>query len=369
MDVSVSLNLVPLKFSAKKTITRINKIDFQVGRTGAITPVARLADVNIEGVIVSNATLHIFDEIEKKDIREGDKVEIQRAGDVIPQVLKVIKKAKKRKTLIKPPSHCPSCGSKTIKEKDEAVIRCANSVNCDAQIVGALIHFVSKKSFNIEGLGGKQILQFYNLDFIKTFEDIFYINRYKKNILKLGGWGELSFRNLIKSINNSKTIELDKFIYSLGIRYIGETLSGVIAKEYLTVNTFINSSNNKERLFNIDGLGPKVINSIYNYMQNSKNYKIVTALSKIINVLDYKKIQSDSLFSNKNIVFTGILSKLSREEAKHLAVQLGANISSLVTSRTDYVIVGKKPGNKEKKAKELGILILSEDDWIEKTSS
>ena len=161
---------------------------------------------------------------------------------------------------------------------------------------------------------------------------------------------------------------MDKFILSLGIRYVGETLSNVIAKEFLTVNTFINSSNNKERLFNIDGLGPKVINSIYNYLQNSKNYKIVTTLSKLINVLDYKKIQSDSLFSNKNIVFTGTLSKLSRDEAKHLAIQLGAKISSAVTSKTDYVIAGGKPGSKAKKAKELGISILSEDDWIKKTS-
>ena len=360
---------IALKFSAEKAFTTIKKIDFQVGRTGAITPVARLSEVNIGGVVISNATLHNFDEIEKKDIREGDKVEIQRAGDVIPQVLKVVKKEKNRKKITKPPLNCPVCGSKTIKEKDEAVIRCTNTVSCDAQNLGGLIHFVSKKSLNIEGLGEKQINQFYKLDFIKNFEDIFYINRYKNIILDLEGWGELSFQNLIKSIEKSKSIALDKFIFSLGIRYVGETLSSLIAKEFLTIDAFINSSIDRERLFNIDGLGPKVINSIYDYIQKKRNQQTVLNLSKILNIANFKKPKSHNLFSNKNVVFTGTLSILSREEAKYSAVQLGAKISSSVTSKTDYVIVGKNPGSKAKKAKEFGILMLSEDDWIKKTSS
>ncbi len=358
-----------LKFSAEKAFTTIKKIDFQVGRTGAITPVARLSEVNIGGVLISNATLHNFDEIKKKDIREGDKVEIQRAGDVIPQVLKVVKKEKNRKEIAKPPSFCPVCGSKTMKEKDEAVIRCTNTVRCDAQNLGGLIHFVSKKSLNIEGLGEKQINQFYKLGFIKNFEDIFYINRHKNIILDLEGWGELSFQNLIKSIEKSKSIALDKFIFSLGVRYVGETLSNLIAKEFLTIDAFINSSMDRERLFNIDGLGPKVINSIYDYMQNKKNQQTVLNLSKILNIANFRKPKSHNLFSNKNVVFTGTLSILSREEAKYLAVQLGARISSSVTSKTDYVIVGKNPGNKVKKAKEFRISMLSEDDWIKKTSS
>ena len=256
-----------------------------------------------------------------------------------------------------------------MKEKDEAVMRCTNTVSCDAQNLGGLIHFVSKKSLNIEGLGEKQINQFYKLGFIKNFEDIFYINRYKKIILDLEGWGELSFQNLIKSIEKSKSIALDKFIFSLGIRHLGETLSNLIAKEFLTIDAFINSSIDRERLFNIDGLGPKVINSIYDYMQNKKNQQIVLNLSKILNIANFKKPKSHNLFSNKNVVFTGTLSILSREEAKYLAVQLGAKISSSVTSKTDYVIIGRNPGSKVKKAKELGILMLSEDDWIKKTSS
>ena len=360
---------IALKFSAEKAFTTIKKIDFQVGRTGAITPVARLAEVSIGGVLISNSTLHNFDEIEKKDIREGDKVEIQRAGDVIPQILKVVKKEKNRKNITKPPSFCPVCGSKTMKEKDEAVIRCANTVSCDAQILGGLIHFGSKKSLNIEGLGEKQINQFYKLGIIKNFEDIFYINTHEKIIINLEGWGELSFQNLIKSIEKSKSIDLNKFIFSLGIRYVGENLSNLIAKEFTTIDSFIKSAKDKERFFNIDGLGPKVINSIYDYMQKKKNQQTVLNLSKILSIANFKKPRSHNLFSNKNVVFTGTMSILSREEAKYLAVQLGAKISSSVTSKTDYVIVGKNPGSKEKKAKKLGISILSEDDWIKKTSS
>ena len=173
-------------------------------------------------------------------------------------------------------------------------------------------------------------------------------------ILDLEGWGKLSFQNLIKSIEKSKSIALDKFIFSLGIRYLGETLSSLIAKEFLTIDSFINSSMDKERLFIIDGLGPKVINSIYDYMQKKNNRQTVLNLSKILNIANFKKPKSHNLFSNKNVVFTGTLSILSREESKYLAVQLGAKISSSVTSKTDYVIVGKNPGSKAKKAKELG---------------
>ena len=193
--------------------------------------------------------------------------------------------------------------------------------------------------------------------------------KHKKNILKLDGWAQLSFQNLIESIEKSKIIALDKFIFSLGIRYVGETLSNLLAKEFVTVDTFINSSKYKEKFYNIDGIGPKAINSIYEYMQNKKNYKIVLVLCKILDITNYKKIKSNSLFSNKSVVFTGTLSKMSREEAKHLAIQLGAKISSSVTIKTDYVIIGKKPGNKKKIAEKLRIPILSEDVWIKKTTS
>ena len=359
---------IALKFTAEKSTTRIKKIDFQVGRTGAITPVARLEKINIGGVVVSNATLHNFDEILKKDIREGDIVEVQRAGDVIPQILRVVKKEKERKSLIKPLDICPVCGKKTIKEKDEAIIRCENTNNCDAQILGSLIHFVSKKSLNVEGLGEKQIKQFYEIGFVKNFMDIFYIEKYKKEILKLDGWGDLSYNNLIKSINYSKNIKLDKFIYSLGIRFIGETISFILAKEFTSANNFIKNLINKETLFDIDGIGPKAVSSLNTYFNNKENNKIVSNLIKTLNISDFVNKTSNSLFYNKNIVFTGTLSKLSREEAKHLAIELGAKISSSVSTKTDFIIIGDKPGTKARKAKEFGVSVLTEQEWIKKTN-
>ena len=360
---------IALKFSAEKTTTRIINIDFQVGRTGAITPVARLEEVNIGGVIVSNASLHNFDEIKKKDIRINDLVEIQRAGDVIPQVIKVIEKSPIRKKSIVPPNYCPVCNKKTIKEKDEAVLRCINLYKCNAQIIGQLIHFVSKKSLNIDGFGEKQIQQFYKLNFIKNMENIFKKYLYKNKIINLEGWGKQSFSNLIKSINVSKNVSLEKFIFSLGIRFIGETISKILAKEFININNLIQNSEDYARLENIDGLGPKAINSYINYFSNKSNYKNIINLKNILNISDFKKPTLKNFFSNKNIVFTGSLKELSREEAKHLSTQIGAKISNNVSARTDFVIIGDKPGSKARKANELGVTILTEKKWLEKINS
>ncbi len=359
---------VALKFSAEKTSTKILEIDLQVGRTGAITPVARLETVNIGGVLVSNASLHNFDEIEKKDIRINDLVEIQRAGDVIPQIVKVIKKSKNRGNKILLPTNCPTCKSPTIKEEDEAILRCTNPNDCKDQIIGQLIHFSSKKSLNIDGFGEKQIKQFYELKFIRKIEDIFSLQKYKKQIITLNGWGDLSFNNLIIAINNSKNIELDKFIFSLGIRYIGETISKILAKEFLDINEFLKNMSNKDRLLLIDGLGPKAINSLLNFFKRKTNLITLNKLIKIINVNNFKKINKLSFFTNKNIIFTGTLKKMSREECKYLAQQLGAKITSSISKNTDFLIVGEKPGSKLKKAKELKINILTEEEWIKKTN-
>ena len=354
-----------LKFSAEKTSTEILDINFQVGRTGAITPVARLKPVNIGGVIISNATLHNFDKIEKKDIRIGFNVEIQRAGDVIPQVLRVVKKNTNSK-LILPPQNCPSCKNPTVKDKGEAVLRCINFYKCEAQIIGQLIHFVGKKSLNIDGFGEKQIKQFYNLKMIKRIDDIFSIEKYKNKIIKLEGWGEQSFINLIKSINQSKNIDLNKFIFSLGIRHVGETISKILAKEFLSVKNFIRNSSNQERISLIDGLGPKAINSVISFFSYKENSKTVSKLIEILKIKDFKRPKNDSLFSNKNLVFTGTLKQLSRDEAKYLAQEMGAKIRSSVSRNTDFLIIGSKPGSKEKKAKELNISILTEEQWIKK---
>ena len=359
---------IALKFSAEKTSTKILEIDFQVGRTGAITPVARLETVNIGGVLVSNASLHNFDEIEKKDIRINDLVEIQRAGDVIPQIVKVIKKSNNRGNKILFPKYCPTCNSPTTKEEDEAILRCTNLNDCKDQIIGQLIHFSSKKSLNIDGFGEKQIKQFYELKFIRKIEEIFLLQKYEKKIIALNGWGDLSFKNLIVAINNSKNIDLDKFIFSLGIRYIGETISKLLAKEFININKFLDNMNNIERLESIDGLGPKAINSLLNFFKRKNNLITVNELIKIIKINDFKKINKLSFFTNKNIIFTGTLKKMSREECKYLSQQLGAKIASSVSKNTDFLIVGDNPGSKLKKAKELKIDILTEDDWIKKTN-
>ncbi len=359
---------IALKFSSEKTKTYIKSIDFQVGRTGAITPVARLEPVNLGGVIINNATLHNFDEIRKKNVGIGDLVEIQRAGDVIPQVTKLIEKSKSSISLIAPPKKCPVCSSATIKEKGEVVIRCSNSYNCYAQRLGQIIHFISKKSFNIDGFGEKQAKQFYDLKFIKSSKDIFQLEKFKEEITQLEGWGELSFINLIKSINKSKTITLERFIYSLGIRYIGETNSSILANEFLTLKNLINSVKKTDLISNVDGLGPKAVFSIQKFFSINDNIKFTIDLGEIVNIEKVNIISGKSFFSNKNIVFTGTLQKLSREEAKYMAKNKGAKILSNISKNTDYLIVGEKAGSKIKKGKLLGVKILNENEFLEKIS-
>jgi DNA ligase (NAD+) len=360
---------IAFKFSAEKTSTKILKIDFQVGRTGAITPVARLQEVNIGGVLVSNATLHNFDEINKKDIRLGDVVEIQRAGDVIPQVLRVIKRKKNRSKLLLPPKTCPSCNGKILKEVDEAVLRCLNTNTCEAQKIGQLIHFVSKKNINIDGFGEKQIKQFFKLNIIKNLDDIFFLSKNKDIIIELEGWGDTSYKNLIQSIDSSKKISLDKFIFSLGIRFVGETISKILSKEFLSIENFIKYSGNSKRLESIEGIGPKAINSIFKFFIQKENVNTVHRLKKLLTIEDYIEPISNNFFSKKNLVFTGSLKLLSRDEAKHLSQQKGAKILSTISSRTDFLIIGEKPGSKLKKARDLNINILTEKEWLKKIKS
>ncbi len=355
-----------LKFSSEKANTVIEAIDLQVGRTGAITPVARLTPINIGGVLVSNASLHNFDEIQKKNINVLDIVEIERAGDVIPYVTKLIKKNLKIKTQIIPPKNCPICNSDVIKEMDEAILRCSNKYGCYSQRLGQIIHFISKKSLNIDGFGEKQAKQFFDLKYIKNINDIFYIEKYKKQILQLEGWGELSYNNLINSINQSKEISLEKFIYSLGIRFIGEVNSEILANEFKNIKTLIKKINGIDNLNNVDGLGPKAISSIVDFFSNKNNLKIIKNLQEILLIKNNNKKIESSYFSNKHLVFTGTLVSLSREEAKYLAKKKGAKILSSVSKKTDYLILGKKSGSKEQKAKLLGVKVISENDFLKK---
>ncbi len=360
---------IALKFSAEKAKTIIQEIDFQVGRTGSITPVARLKSINLGGVIISNATLHNFDEIKKKNIQIGDIVEIQRAGDVIPQVIKVIKKTKRNNKIIKPPKQCPVCGGKTFKEKNEAVLRCTNTYGCYAQKISQIIHFVSKKALNIDGFGEKQVKQFYNFKIIKDVSDIFEIKNFKLKIEKLDGWGELSFNNLISAIEKSKNIDLYKFIYSLGIRFIGEINSEILAKEFKSIENFILASQKTDVLSNIDGLGPKAVNSIKDFFSFNQNKVLLEKLSRLLDINENKVENTNNFFNGKNLVFTGSLINISRDEAKYLAKKVGAKILSSVSKSTDYVIIGEKAGSKSKKAKELNINILTEDEFLNKINS
>ena len=357
---------IALKFSAEKTQTLIKSVDFQVGRTGAITPVARLEEVNLGGVLINNATLHNFDEINKKNIGVGDLVQIQRAGDVIPQVTRLIEKSKKSINQIQPPKNCPVCNSPAIKEKDEAVLRCTNNTNCYAQKLGQIVHFISKKSFNIDGFGEKQAKQFMDLKFIDNVVDIFQINQFRKEIIKLEGWGELSYNNLINSIEKSKDVTLEKFIFSLGIRYVGETISSILANEFISIKNFINSINKTDLLSNVDGLGPKAVNSIKSYFSSKQNFDLVSQLSAIVKIEKVKFPSIKGFFSNKKIVFTGTLVSLSRDEAKHKAKTKGAKILSSISKNTDYVIIGENAGSKASAAKKLRLNILNEKEFLNK---
>ena len=358
------------KFAAETAITEIVKIDIQVGRTGALTPVARLKPINVGGVLVANATLHNFEELEKKDIREGDKVLIERAGDVIPYIIEVIlDKNKKRKSKFKVPTNCPECNSIIIKEKDEVVIRCSGDLKCSAQEVERLKHFVSKTALDIDGLGEKQIDLFYQIKLIKSFSDIIKIKNHKNKIINLEGWGDLSYNNVIKSIELKKNIYLSKLIYALGIRHIGEKNAKLIAGNFSSIDDFkiwLSESKRealKSKLNDIDGLGPKAVESFANYLTHKSNFDEITELLKICNVSIETINVKQTKISNKTILFTGSLNTMSRAEAKATAERMGAKVVSSISKSTDILIYGDKPGSKLSKAIELKIKTMTEDEW------
>ena len=359
------------KFSANYSITKIIDIDIQVGRTGALTPVAKVKPVNIGGVMVSNATLHNEDEIIRKDIRIGDTVKIERAGDVIPHVISVDKKLRssKSKQYIFP-NKCPSCGSKTIKDynfvtkKIDAVRRCSNEgFGCEKISIEKLKHFVSKDALNIEGLGKKVIEKFWDLKFIKFPDDIFNLNFQK--ISKLDGWGSQSAENLKNSIDELKKLKLDKFIYSLGIRHIGQENAKLISEFLGNYSNFIKLKDQKniEDLSNIDGIGETQISSLKNFFKNKLNVKVVSSLSKILifekNVIKKTK----GVFFNKILMFTGKLN-ISRAEAKSIVESNGGKIVSNVSKKLDYLVAGEKPTSKKvKMANDLKVKILNKTDF------
>ena len=359
------------KFSADHAYSEILNIDIQVGRTGALTPVAKVKPVNIGGVVVSNATLHNEDEIIRKDIRIGDTVKIERAGDVIPHVLEVdLKKRKKTQNKFIFPTICPSCGSKTEKEfnkitkKFDAVRRCTNDgYTCNKIAIEKIKHFISKDAINIDGLGKKVIEKFWDLKFIKLPQDIYNLD-YQK-ISSLDGWGSQSASNLKFSIENSKKVTLDKFIFSLGIRHIGIENAKIIADFTKNIKSFLNllKKDKIKELINIDGIGETQVKSLEKFFQNKTNIKVVEKLCEILSVKD-REVKNKGKLKNVSFMFTGKLQNISRAEAKSLIEENAGSIVSSVTKKLDYLVTGEKPTNRKvEQAKNLGIKILTQKEW------
>ncbi len=361
------------KFSSNKAISKIVGIDIQIGRTGALTPVAKIKPINIGGVLVSNATLHNEDEINRKDIRIGDTVTVERAGDVIPHILSVDlnKRSQNSKKFIFP-NKCPSCGSKTIKEynsstkKSDAVRRCSSEgYYCDKISIEKLKHFVSKEAFNIDGLGKKIVENFWSLKLIKFPQDIFRLDF--KKIEKLEGWGNLSVKNLKYSINDKKKISLEKFIYALGIRHIGIENAKILSKYF---NTFVKFrdfviSNDYTDLINIDGIGETQVNSLKNFFSHKTNLQVLEELGKILNIENAIIEKKNGLLKNKTFLVTGKLEGISRAEVKSLIEEnSGVSVSS-VSKKLNFLIIGEKPTKKKiENAKELKIKIIDQEQFL-----
>ena len=360
------------KFSANNGISKILDIEVQIGRTGALTPVAKIKPINIGGVIVSNATLHNEDEIIRKDIRAGDEVVVERAGDVIPHIISVnLSKRKKDSKKFIFPKKCPSCGSKTIKEfnlitkKEDAVRRCSSDgYECEKIAIEKIKHFVSKEAFNIEGFGKKIVENFWKIKLVRLPQDIFDLDF--KKIESLEGWGIQSVNNLRYSIDERKNISLERYIYSLGIRHIGLENAKLIAKYLRSSTNFLKLSKHKnfDDLLNIDGIGETQINSIKNFFSNDTNLKVINELQKKLNIKNAIEIKKDGLFVNKTFMITGKLRDISRAEAKSLIEQNSGSIISNVSKKLNYLIIGDKPTKRKvDAAKELKIKILNQSEW------
>jgi DNA ligase (NAD+) len=369
------------KFPAEQARTVLEAIDIQVGRTGAITPVARLKPVTVGGVVVVNATLHNADEIARKDLRIGDTVILQRAGDVIPQIVSVVTDEPRGPEPYVFPTHCPCplhtplVRETTASGAETVVRRCSGEFACPFQKLAHLRHFVSRRAFDIEGLGEKQLTAFYERGWIKEPADIFRLARDAGKLEELkatDGYGETSIANLVASIEARRTISLDRFIYGLGIRHIGETTAVVMARGYGTAADFLAAMDKvaerdpaaMEELDNLDQIGGAVIEAAADYFAEDHNRRMVQALYDELDVQDAEQPKQDTAVAGKTVVFTGALEKLTRDEAKAQAERLGAKVSGSVSKKTDLVVAGPGAGSKLKTAAELGIQVLTEDEWL-----
>src|SRR6476646_9251072 len=360
------------KFPAEKATTTLRDIEIQVGRTGALTPVAKLEPVTVGGVVVQNATLHNEDEIARKDVRIGDTVIVQRAGDVIPQILGVVEgKRHKSAKRFSFPTVCPACGSHAVREvnpgtgKEDAVRRCTGGLICPAQRVERLKHFVSRNAFDIEGLGEKHIKSFHEEGIIQSPPDIFTWRERE-------GWGETSANNLFDAIDARRNIRLDRFIYALGMRHVGETTARLLARHYGSIEALFQSMREAKNrnsvafadLNNIEGIGPVVAASIADFFAEKHNVDVVKELLKEVKPTPLEAIDHASPISGKIVVFTGTLERMTRSEAKARAERLGAKVAGSVSKNTDYVVAGPGAGSKLKNAKDLGVKVLSEEEWL-----
>ena len=349
------------KFPAEVGSTKVKSISFQVGRVGSITPVAEFEPLNIGGVVVSHASIHNFDEIERLDVREGDTVQIKRAGDVIPQIIKVdLSKRKKDLQKVKPPTACPSCSSKLIKLENEAILRCNAGTNCPAQKTESIRHYVSRNALNIDGLGERIIELLVQNKLVSNLPDLYLLK--KKDLLELEGFAEKSASKLLNSIENSKETTLSRFIYALGIREVGEATALSLSLNFHNIERFLLAS--KEELIEINDIGPIAADHISNYLSKKDNQNKIKKLLKLGIKLQEVQIQSDNLLSAKVVVITGSFAGIARSQLKEELIRAGARVSSSVSKRTDYLVAGEKPGSKLKKALDLEVEVLEEDDVL-----
>jgi DNA ligase (NAD+) len=370
---------IAYKFAAEQAETRVRGIGVQVGRTGALTPVAELEPVTVGGVVVARATLHNQDFIEAKDIRVGDSVVIQRAGDVIPQVVEVRtdKRPPGTETYVFP-EHCPVCGSLAVRPPGEAVRRCTGGLICPAQITERLRHFVSRDAFDIEGLGRKQVPQLLEAQLIAQPADIFKLGDRRDDLAELPGWGKKKADNLLRAIEARRSISLERFINALGIRFVGEANARLLARHYGSLAAWRDAMQKAQQgdaealteLESIDGIGPKVAEAIFEFFAEEHNRAVLDDLAAQVQVEDAAAPAAGaSPLAGKTVVFTGTLDSMSRAEAKSTAEALGAKVAGSVSAKTDYVVLGADAGSKARRAAELGVTILSEDEWRELAGS
>jgi len=354
---------IALKFPARQETTVIKDITVNVGRTGALTPTAELEPVNVGGVTVRRATLHNQDEIDRKDVRIGDKVLIQRAGDVIPEVVKVIEdEDHKNRKRYKLPDKCPVCGSRTVRPLGEAVLRCENA-NCPAQIKERIEHYASRRALNIEGLGEKLVEQFFEAELVREFQDLYKLK--KEELVKLERMGEKSAQNLLDSIERSKDATLKRFIYALGIRHVGEYVASLLAANYGSIESVMEAG--EEDLLEIEGIGPEVAASITSFFEKEENRKLVKDLLEL-GVKPRPEggagAAKESPLAGLKVVLTGSLSSMTRDEARDKVESMGGHVVSSVSRNTDLVVAGDDPGSKLDKARELGVKVIIEEEFL-----